>query len=48
MKTIIFATSIILLVLSACGPSPEQQAALTATAQTATAAAWHRTEQTNA
>lgn len=30
----------VLLVLSACGASPEQQAAMTATAMTATAAAW--------
>jgi len=29
--------------LSACGPSPEQQSTLTATAMTATAAAWTRT-----
>ena len=31
---------LILLTLSACGPSPEMQAALTATAMTATAEAW--------
>ena len=30
----------ILLILAACGPSPEQQATMTATAQTATAAVW--------
>jgi hypothetical protein len=32
--------------LSACGPSPEQQATLTSTAQTATAAAWTPTPTT--
>ncbi len=31
------------LLLASCGPSPEEQATLTATAQTATAAAWTRT-----
>jgi hypothetical protein len=30
----------LILILSACGPSPEQQAAMTATAMTASAAAW--------
>ena len=30
----------LLFILTACGPSPEQQAAMTATAMTATAAAW--------
>jgi hypothetical protein len=33
----------LLLVLTACGPSPEQRATLTATTQTATAAAWTAT-----
>jgi hypothetical protein len=33
----------LIFLLSACGPSPEQQATLTATAQTATAAAWSPT-----
>lgn len=32
-----------ILLLNACGPSPEEQAALTATARTATAFAWTRT-----
>lgn len=36
----ILATILFLLVLTACGPSPEMQATMTTTAITATAAAW--------
>jgi hypothetical protein len=36
----------LIFLLSACGPSPEQQATMTATAQTATAAAWTPTPTT--
>ena len=39
MKPFLYLISLVVL-LSACGLSPEQQATLTATAQTATAAAW--------
>jgi hypothetical protein len=40
MKPVVWISLIALLILAACGPSPEQQATQTATAQTATAAAW--------
>lgn len=40
MKKILFLLVISALLLSACGPSAEQQATMTATALTATAAAW--------
>lgn len=43
MKRIPFLTCLIFGLLSACGPSPEQQATMTATAQTATAAMWTKT-----
>jgi len=39
MKTLAYILCLIFL-LSACGPSPEQRATMTSTAQTATAAAW--------
>lgn len=39
MKNIVYMLCLVLLA-SACGPSPEQQAAMTSTAGTATAAAW--------
>lgn len=39
MKKIILLLGVLFL-LSACGPSPEEQATMTATAMTATAAAW--------
>jgi hypothetical protein len=39
MKTIVYFLCLIFL-LTACGPSPEQQATMTSTALTATAAAW--------
>lgn len=42
MKQILTAT-LFLLVLTACGPSPEMQATMTTTAITATAAAWTNT-----
>jgi len=40
MKKNLFLLVVFALLLSACGPSPEQQATMTATAMTATAAAW--------
>ncbi len=43
MRTKSFFIVALLLLVSACGPSPEQQATLTATAQTATAAMWTKT-----
>ncbi len=40
MKKTIVISGLFILLLSACGPSAEQQSAMTATAETATAAAW--------
>jgi hypothetical protein len=40
MKRVIILSLILLATITACGPSAEEQATLTATAQTATAAAW--------
>jgi hypothetical protein len=43
MRKHLFIASVIVLLLAACGPSPEEQAALTAAAITATAASWTET-----
>lgn len=43
MKKQVTALLIALFILTACGPSPEEQATLTATSITATAAAWTKT-----
>lgn len=43
MNKISLILPVIMLLLTACGPSPEQQATLTATSITATAAAWTST-----
>ncbi len=43
MRKHILFLAILMLVVTACGPSAEEQAAMTATVQTATAAAWTKT-----
>lgn len=43
MKKHLVLAIVLLVILSACGPSPEEQAAMTATSITATAAAWTKT-----
>lgn len=43
MKLHYFLLFVLCLFVTACGPSPEQQAAMTSTAQTATAASWTAT-----